>query len=254
MLSSIKRILLSKGYKASIIAVVCILLVSNIEWFIDEYIRDINHFSIFNKLFIVRNETIGSEIYYWLFPLFSGCACVNLFSKNKEESECGFSTIITQCTTSFLIGFSIVFVSVFIDYWMLSMITESFYPMPNDMTTMYNSTKLFSRLYFKYPRLFILIWSTLLSFWGGSFSLLFVGLYYVLKNVFTALTALITVYLANYYVSIICGITPWKYLLCAGSFADISFEAIILNNLAVISCAFIMILLFYDRKCKNEKI
>ena len=133
------------------------------------------------------------------------------------------------------------------------MIKERFYPMPNDMTTLYNSKKIFSRLFFKSPRLFVVIWSIIEAIWGGTFSVFSLSIFYIFRNRVLAILTVLLVYISNYFLSIYFSVTPWKCLLYAGAFGISSLKIILLNNLSIIFFSIAIFILFQNRKSDKYK-
>ncbi len=241
----LKYILASKAFFITIFISLILITVSNAQWLIDEYINHTNNYSIFNKLLLMKNETKGSYIFYWAFPLLASTPCswnYSRISKNEQnQTNTSIKNTFTQISIAFITGGIVIFLSFIIDFWMLSMITKTVYAVPNDMTTSYHPQQFCSQIFFESPRLFVLIWSFIGFLWGGAFSLLSMALYFIVKKLPIMYFLEIAIYILNYLISIKLHITPWNNLLCA----SYSSENFFYNILSVICISIIFLFLKY---------
>ena len=243
----------NKIYLLIFIVNVVIVLLLDIKWAVDVYIYDKNHYSIFNKLLSMRSDTAIANVYYWIFPHLAASPSILNGNKHEINGDCS-SLKIKRRIVSIISGFSLIFSPLVIDFWLQSMTAPSTYPMPDDMTTLYHSPMFCSELYFSNPRMFVLLWITIMSIYGGAFACLGFTITEFIKNRLLSYVALTIIWVGNYIISLFFDGIPWKILLCAGNdYGYNSSKLIVSNLLNIISIVTLIVIIGSKKEKRDEK-
>lgn len=65
----VNKIINSKSFLFTVLFSFLLIIVSNVQWIIDEYINKRNDYSVFYKLISFTDLTKGATVFYWVYPL-----------------------------------------------------------------------------------------------------------------------------------------------------------------------------------------
>lgn len=238
-----------KSFKVTMFFSLLIIVISNYKWLYDEYVLGQNMYSIFNKLIITDCTSNLSFFYFMFLPLLSSIPFCWEYNKMLKDKDYDVTVLdaIKNGLLSFILGIIIVFLSCIIDFLLLSLITKTEYAIPNDMTTSYNSQRFCSKLFFEYPRLFVFLWSIIISLFGGAFSFLSMSMCYIFKKVYIIYILIVFLSISNYIISLKLELIPWVNILNASYSNNNTLKLILWNVISISSLGVIIIVFRFDK-------
>ena len=106
--------------------------------------------------------------------------------------------------------------------------------MPNSLISGYCSNNIFSELYYSNPRLFFLIRGIIGFFFGGAFSLLYLNIYLIFRNIIYPYVLLEVLYFIEELLSYQLNVVSWKDVLYADNYRCSSIMCVLLNFFSII--------------------
>lgn len=232
----ITAIFFSKSFISIMLLSFLLIIICDVRWVIDEYVYRINEYSVFYKLLLFRCETIEDNIFFWLYPLIASSPYV-LYKGQKltkqQDNDTG-QDIINESVFAFIVGGCMIFVAFMFDFVIMSLITQTTMPVPNDLISGYGANNIFSEVFYQKPRLFVFIWSIVGFFFGGSFSFLCFNVTKVVKIKYRAFLLLMLMYVVEFFVASIMDKSSWKELLYADHLRNDSIYVFIINWLIIV--------------------
>ena len=122
----------NRTLKIAWLVILLFVIISNVQWFVE---KDVTDFSLFIKGIAVTNQTYGSILFCWLFPLAAGLPVLDVkpVFANNSNKEC-----LKYLFSSAVIGGAIPFCAIIIDFMLLSSCYSTYMPVPNDIPVCYN--------------------------------------------------------------------------------------------------------------------
>ena len=184
-----KRMLKSKNFRLALIFSIIIVLV-DVGQDVYIYYQGINHFSIFEKWMGVRYSTYGSVIWNFLFIFFvsipySCSLCSELKSHYSLHiiSKIGKNKyFFTKVTISFISGFLISFITLFMDFVLMAMYNQATYPEVDSMYVAIEQNDFLSAMFYTKPYIYCIAWLLVICIWGGILSILTLSVSLFLKR------------------------------------------------------------------------
>ncbi len=144
------------------------------------YLNNMNRFSVFEKWMGATTETFGALSFYYVFPIlaslpFAWTLCDELHSgyalqvftrTGKKEYFMG------KLVSSFLSGGIVISSTLTLDILLLTALSPTYRPTPNDMISGIISGNFCSELYYTHPVIFTVIWICVEFLWGGVIAVL----------------------------------------------------------------------------------
>lgn len=252
--SELKMIFKSKKFLCSLILAILLVVSSDIQWF---SWREETQFSVFIKLIFVTKETYGAELYYRLFPLIMSFPCICMIGE-YFNSRCVpelsikkyvYTNILHSCIGSCCI----VIIVILLDFIVLSMMTETYYPIPHDYITTMFQKKFCSSIFYTHPRIFVIIWMFTQCLWSVAFVFLGAAICLIVKKrIFSLLLIFLFVEIED-VIAVHIDFLSWKDLFIADA-SGYNTPVIIFGNIFFILLFSIVIIMFKTKKymnCKN---
>ena len=238
----IKKIVKTKSFLLPMLLSFMLIIISNVQWAIDEYIYIKNCYSVFYKLISFSCNTKGAIVFYWLYPLIASLpySLWKYYESKKKSDEIIGHGFIKEAIQAFVTGGLIIFIAYMFDFWMLSLISHTTFPVPNGLITGYCSRNIFSEIYYSKPRLFVFIWSILGFCFGGAFSLLCLNISKLLNNIICSYIILLIIYFSEVFISSKINIPSWKDILYADNLQNNSILVLFLNWLSIVLIGIIL--------------
>lgn len=234
------NVLKSKAFGITLLSAVLLVVLSDIQWYVDEYVREINAYNSFNKLICVSPVTYGGMIFYKIFPLLVSVPYTVLKYCDKKKNGCDKDDFVSDLIPAFFSGGLIVFISYAVDFWLLSLITGSYYPFPNDMISGCSSGCFMSECFYLHPRLFVFAYAVLGFCFGGLFSFLCVSIFNLVKKVSVSLFLIMAVYFGEFFLAGMSGISSWMELLYSDHYRNDDGVTYLVNLLSIAAIVIII--------------
>ncbi|MDD6084118.1 MAG: hypothetical protein PUB89_15005 [Oscillospiraceae bacterium] len=237
----------NRTLKIAWLVILLFVIISNVQWFVE---KDVTDFSLFIKGIAVTNQTYGSILFCWLFPLAAGLPVLDVkpVFANNSNKEC-----LKYLFSSAVIGGAIPFCAIIIDFMLLSSCYSTYMPVPNDMITGYHSGMIFSEMFFTYPRLFIIIWAFICFLWGALFASLMCMIYFIFKNRIITIIVFGVIYGGNVFIHNFFSMIPaWRNLFYAESY-DNCCENYLVGFIMLISINVLLLLIYnFQRNIRSN--
>ena len=75
----------NRTLKIAWLVILLFVIISNVQWFVE---KDVTDFSLFIKGIAVTNQTYGSILFCWLFPLAAGLPVLDCFCYPEMTKNC----------------------------------------------------------------------------------------------------------------------------------------------------------------------